>query len=674
MLQEVRLPLLEEAQRSPHLLSDLAGLEKYVAESYDSRSFIELLQNADDAKATSFLVKKVCGYLVVANNGSPFSVNDFESICRSASSTKTRGSSIGYRGIGFKSVVGLAEVVHIISGGLEATFSRDLTARAVPQASRVPLIRIPHELDDAARQAVMPEVEMLRKEGYVTFFVFGEFAASAIDNEFSNFDATSLLFLRNIQNLSLVAGAVESYVVGREEWDGEVRLVQISSEREASNWIVVGSQGASVAFYQDPVSEVIERLPESAAVVHAFLPTNESTGLGVKLNSDISTDPSRTRIVFDERTDQGVSDLAAILAGLVSDIILDRPMPDSIGMLKALLPLDDPRMHKYQKRSFKSELFSKLQEVCTLDRFVLRPSWLNSIDFELLAKISGLEPMPRSIEGVEGASALMRYLGAKDVGVNDLSKSFVSQDISHGGCSEIVSELVRLSDTKQINVGDVDVSWPVWVSGNKKLSIAQIEECESVLDDAFIDMVVEKTAGAGGISRLVNALTKQGVASKIIPAAGKKAESLDGELQKNAEWSVDTVFNQAAPLNLKKWRGAEEQVKNIFIAQGWSANDVSRQNLGYDIECDDKEGRKIFVEVKLIASPSQPFTLTSNEEAVARQKGEFYYLAIVQQLGDFFDVCFIPNPVDKLELVRSCRQWVWECSQYPFNPVRFELS
>jgi hypothetical protein len=673
MLQEVRLPLLEEAQRSPHLLSDLAGLEKYVAESYDSRSFIELLQNADDAKATSFLVKKIYGYLIVANNGNPFTVNDFESICRSASSTKSRGSSIGYRGIGFKSVVGLAEVVHIISGGLEATFSRDLTARAVPQASRVPLIRIPHELDGATRQAIMPEVKMLRKQGYVTFFVFGDFTASAIDNEFLNFDATSLLFLRNIQNLSLVAGAVKSYVVGREEWDGAVRLVQISSEREVSNWIVVGNQGGAVAFYQDSVSEVIERLPENDAVVHAFLPTNESTGLGVKLNSDISTDPSRTRIVFDDRTDQGISDLAAILAGLVNDIIVDKPMPDSIGMLKALLPLDDPRMHKYQKRSFKSELFRKLQEICRLDMFVLRPSWLNSIDFELLTKLSGLEPMPRSIEGVEGASALMRYLGAKDVVVNDISRSFVSQNISQSGCSEIVSELVRLADTKQISISDIDVAWPVWVSGNKKLSIAQIDECESVLDEAFIDMVVEKTAGAGGILRLVSALTNQGVASRVIPSIGKKTDSLDAVLQKSSDWSVDSVLNQVTSLSLKKWRGAEEQVKNIFIAQGWIANDVSRQNLGYDIECVDKEGRNIFVEVKLIASPSQPFTLTSNEEAVARQNGDSYYLAIVQQLGDFLDVCFIPNPVDKLELVRSCRQWVWECSQYPFNPVRFEL-
>ena len=48
--------LLEEAKRSPLLLSDLAGLEEYIAESYNNRSFIELLQNADDAGSSAFLI------------------------------------------------------------------------------------------------------------------------------------------------------------------------------------------------------------------------------------------------------------------------------------------------------------------------------------------------------------------------------------------------------------------------------------------------------------------------------------------------------------------------------------------------------------------------------------------------------------------------------------------
>jgi hypothetical protein len=62
MLEVVRQPLLEEALKSPALLSDLAGLEHYIAESYDSRSFVELLQNADDAGASRFVVQRAGGF------------------------------------------------------------------------------------------------------------------------------------------------------------------------------------------------------------------------------------------------------------------------------------------------------------------------------------------------------------------------------------------------------------------------------------------------------------------------------------------------------------------------------------------------------------------------------------------------------------------------------------
>jgi hypothetical protein len=38
-----------EAKNSPRLLEDMAAMEKFMAESYDGRVFIELMQNADDA-------------------------------------------------------------------------------------------------------------------------------------------------------------------------------------------------------------------------------------------------------------------------------------------------------------------------------------------------------------------------------------------------------------------------------------------------------------------------------------------------------------------------------------------------------------------------------------------------------------------------------------------------
>ena len=33
----------------------------------------------------------------------------------------------------------------------------------------------------------------------------------------------------------------------------------------------------------------------------------------------------------------------------------------------------------------------------------------------------------------------------------------------------------------------------------------------------------------------------------------------------------------------------------------------------------------------------------------------------------------IKNPIETLNLNRQCVQWVWECSEYSFNSIRFEL-
>mgnify|MGYP001000282465 CR=1 FL=1 len=57
MITDVYNCLLHEAKTSPLLLSDLAGLETYISESYSNRSFIEMLQNADDAASTHFYIE-----------------------------------------------------------------------------------------------------------------------------------------------------------------------------------------------------------------------------------------------------------------------------------------------------------------------------------------------------------------------------------------------------------------------------------------------------------------------------------------------------------------------------------------------------------------------------------------------------------------------------------------
>ena len=77
IVEKLHNSFLEEAKRSPILLSDLANMEKYISESYTGRSLIELLQNADDAGASKFEIVEISSKVYgVANNGREFCEND----------------------------------------------------------------------------------------------------------------------------------------------------------------------------------------------------------------------------------------------------------------------------------------------------------------------------------------------------------------------------------------------------------------------------------------------------------------------------------------------------------------------------------------------------------------------------------------------------------------------
>ena len=247
-LSTLRETLVIEAKNSPMLLSDLAGLETYVSESYNNRSFVELLQNADDAKATHFYVKRCGDYLFVANNGRPFNIMDLESLCRSASSNKERGASIGYRGIGFKSVVGIAKEVHLVSGDFEITFSKDLTKQLIPLASKVPLIRIPHNLDSSVKNQLANEIKTLQGEGYKTIFIFSGIMANKIDDEYTSFASTTILFLNNIQVIKIHLSKMITANITVLEKNKKGRVLRVSTTDAISNWLVCSDSNCSIAF------------------------------------------------------------------------------------------------------------------------------------------------------------------------------------------------------------------------------------------------------------------------------------------------------------------------------------------------------------------------------------------------------------------------------------------
>jgi hypothetical protein len=371
---------------------------------------------------------------------------------------------------------------------------------------------------------------------------------------------------------------------------------------------------------------------------------------------------------LDERTLSGIHAMARFFLKLVGQCLNGTAPMESEKLLATLIPCSNLGMVALQRRSFKTEFVAALKTEAknTFGDLFLRPVWLNTADFEKLSRASAIKAVPRALQDLDGLSSLLRFLGAKESKLADLSPGLAKIEPSIAGAAEVVAHIANLHSMKQIEASSVDESWRIWPSGDVPVSLREAKQSEKPLAEDFLDMVTEKTGTPSHLHRLVQDATNAQIAKKLLPAG-----SLPSPVQQSSAF-VSPVAS--ARLSLTRWRAAEEQVLELVKAWGWQATDVSRQNLGYDIEATTPENMELFLEVKSIDYPGQPFTMTSNEEAVARQKGKAYRLVLVRQTSNALEVAFIEDPVHRLHLTRQCRQWVWECAAYEFASERFPFE
>lgn len=682
-LHKLRESLISEAKSSPMLLSDLAGLEAYVSESYNSRSFIELLQNADDANATKFYVKRSGDYLFVANNGRPFNIKDLESLCRSASSNKVRGTSIGYRGIGFKSVVSFAKEVHLISGNFEITFSKELSKNLIPQAVKVPLIRIPHELDESIKEELFDEIKGMQDEGFKTIFIFSGVLANQIDEEYTSFASTTLLFLHSIQIIKIDLSKKVNAKIAVIDENEKGRILRVSTTDAISNWFVCSDSNCSIAFSMNKGK--VSRLSKSDAIIHAFLPTEDSCGLGVVVNGDFSTDPSRRHLIMDETTIKVISKLTNLYASLLKYALKN----NNEGVVDALMPYFDLKLIQLMKQSFEKEFAKGIKDAFgkELSNIKLCPSWLNAEDFAKIMDASNLPYIGVKCNEVLGLSDFLKYLGNKPEVVESLIKKVEKVEISVLGYAQIVAAGIKenLMNHKLPSLTTTDLI----ISSGKLCSLNELNQNGEEIDESYLQLLADNGIAGNDISLF---LKKAGL-SKLNKMQFSKEDDNGSFYGNNYEedshvneesykstsvfqWfnSADTSSNQAVNNEgIQKWRSAEENTLAALNANGFSLKDVSKQNLGYDLEGTDPNGKNIYIEVKSIDYVGQKFRMTNNEFAAAQYKPGNYYLALVYQNKDLFEISLIKDPVNRLNLTRQVVQWVWECSEYEYKPMRFKL-
>ena len=654
------------------LLSDLAGLEAYVSESYNSRSFIELLQNADDAKATTFYVKRSGDYLFVANNGRPFNIKDLESLCRSASSNKVRGTTIGYRGIGFKSVVSFAKEVHLISGDFEITFSKDLSKQIVPQAPKVPLIRIPHELEKSVKRDLADEIKMMQNDGFNTIFIFSGVLANQIDEEYTSFANTTLLFLNSIQVIKIHLSKEVTANIAVIDENERGRFLRVSTTEAVSNWFVCSDSNCCIAF--SLTNGKVVRLPKNEAIIHAFLPTEDSCGLGVVVNGDFSTDPSRRHLIMDETTITVISNLTQLYASLLKYALANK----NKNMVDALMPYFDWKLIQLMKQSFEKEFAKKIKDAFgkELSNVRLAPSWLNAEDFAKIMAVSNLQYIAPECSEVPGLSDFLKYLGNKPEDVGSLIIKVNNAQISVLGYAQLLTAGMKEA-LKNQRVPSLTTMALVMSDGGL-CSLKDINDEEGVIDESFIKLMEDNGISKNDISQF---LKKTGLSNINDLYFDEGDDDLyDDDDASDNPTSVSQWFNNASSSKqtmknegVQKWRSAEEKTLAALNANGFRLKDVSKQNLGFDLEGSDPNGKNIYIEVKSIDYVGQKFRMTNNEFAAAQYKPSNYYIALVFQNKDTFEISLIKDPINRLNLTRQVVQWVWECSEYEYKPMKFTM-
>ena len=270
------------------------GIKELVSEIYpeEAHFIYELLQNAEDAKASSvyFEIKK--DMLVFRHNGTKlFDADDVDSITNIAKSTKKENYvQAGKFGIGFKSVYAFTDTPYIYCDSV---------------CFRIDQLLLPVQIDDLKN----------REMGWTEFhFPFDSPKISAaeakkkIQQGLVEIESTTLLFLNNISELDYVLEDSSSYSVIKEK-DGCIitcsvmkgnKTVQKDTWMRFSKDSTLEGKGIQVdiafpMFYKDK-EKVYDFMRGGDKVFIKFLAKNEKSNLRFFINAPFGCTPARDTV------------------------------------------------------------------------------------------------------------------------------------------------------------------------------------------------------------------------------------------------------------------------------------------------------------------------------------------------------------------------------------------
>lgn len=675
IIKNLQKEFLEEASNAPKLFRDLGKVEQYIAESYKTRSFIELIQNADDANSSAFGIYNTNDMLVVANNGRPFTEYDIEALCRSGSSNKYRGgNTIGYRGIGFKSVVNLARRIDIFSGDFKFFFDKEITRQLLPDIPEVPLIRVPHLYEQHKYSLNVSLNELAEQRGYTTLFIFSDIDHRIIDQELQDFDCNSLLFLNNIRQVICQSEAMKREIRITKQHRNNRQFIEIQEDAQTDTWeILASSKNIKDMIALKIKDDSIVPATRDESVVHSFTPTIEFAGAFIKINGDFSTDPSRKNIDFDDISELSLANVNKLLVDTIVDVMESEGIRK--GFFSPFVNVPNLEGNKFKARLYKGiieGLNSKKLKIngkqVAFSSLRLRPEWLNYEDYEKICAVHFCPISKQKLTVYPDLPFFLELVGVKQIYIQDIIDSINDADLSVTGAAQITAKIISQYrfDMTEDKVAQIS-KLKLFPKGQYFVTSKEVESADELKKD-FVTYLVNYVDASDLKQFIIKTSIKPGAILQDTVLSLTSSQGLlptDALIQPLA--SAEKSYFKATP-NLKKWRSAEKNALEYLSALDGvlSVVDVTAANMGYDLEVMLKSGTRIYIEVKSVSSFNEPFKITNNEYSSAHNFGDKYYLALVIN-DEPFQIKLVSDPINNLSFQKQVERWSWLCENYSHN-------
>lgn len=561
--------------------------------------------------------------------------------------------------------------MHLYSGDIKTTFSKELTHKEMPTIENVPLIRIPHVFNG---NEYIENVNEYLKKGYTTIFIF-EVNNDCLLEEIKKFDSSCMLFLRNVKEIIFDDKKIKNTFYAKiNKVTDDIKIVQLVGTGIEQSWLVYSdlqNSATNVAFKYCANKIIVSTKSES--VFHSFMPTNNNVNIPLKINGDFSTDPSRTKILLDTETDSAINNVTELISKIVQHIWVKKEDRYGVVNILSMASLDPLRTIKGNTISdILIERIIKLSRNIILSNnsytggVFIQPKGMTNDDFKIVCEKNNIIGIGNELErDINGIIKFAEKIGVQPLAINVILITMSEQVFSKETRITVLTEIINRArlglDKNMLHIFN-NANIISFESGIKCLNDYDSNE---LIEDSFNLAVIEKVGSELFVEQFYKTIGVNYIRQYNNEDVNSSINNNHGEIKK-------AIMKTS---NVKKWRSVEENTIEVLreFDENVSVLDVAAQNVGYDIEAITTDGTHKYYEVKSVDNIGEPFSMTNNEFSAAVQYKEKYILAIVNQNDSYIEICFIKDPINSLSMTKRVTKWEWYCNSYNGDTIKYTV-